>query len=54
MALGSIALWELSLGVYLTVKGFRAAGLRQLGFETDKSVEPASATVAKSELRPAA
>jgi hypothetical protein len=27
-----IALWELSLGVYLVVRGFRAAGLQQLGF----------------------
>ena len=27
-----IALWEFSLGVYLVVKGFRAAGLQQLGF----------------------
>lgn len=27
-----IAVWELSLGVYLVVKGFRAAGLQQLGF----------------------
>jgi hypothetical protein len=29
-----IALWEFSLGVYLVVKGFRAAGLQQLGFES--------------------
>ena len=28
-----IALWEFSLGVYLVVKGFRAAGLQRLGFE---------------------
>ncbi len=27
-----IFVWELSLGVYLVVKGFRAAGLQQLGF----------------------
>jgi hypothetical protein len=27
-----IAAWEFSLGVYLVVKGFRAAGLQQLGF----------------------
>jgi hypothetical protein len=27
-----IAIWEFSLGVYLVVKGFRAAGLQQLGF----------------------
>ena len=27
-----IALWEFSLGAYLVVKGFRAAGLQQLGF----------------------
>ena len=27
-----IALWEFSLGVYLVVKGFRAAGLQKLGF----------------------
>ena len=52
-----IAVWEFSLGVYLVVKGFRAAGLQQLGFETDESVEPASATAAtapKRDLRPAA
>ena len=52
-----IAVWEFSLGAYLVVKGFRAAGLRQLGFETVEStepVEPASTTAPKSELRPAA
>jgi hypothetical protein len=49
-----IALWEFSLGVYLVVKGFRAAGLRKLGFEPVESVEPASTTAPKSELRPAA
>jgi hypothetical protein len=49
-----IALWELSLGVYLVVKGFRAAGLQQLGLESVESVEPASTTAPKSELRPAA
>ena len=49
-----IAIWEFSLGVYLVVKGFRAAGLQKLGFETDESVEPASATAPRSELRPAA
>ncbi len=50
-----IALWEFSLGVYLVVRGFRAVGLQQLGFETDESVEPATAATApKSELRPAA
>ena len=27
-----IAVWEFSLGVYLVVKGFRAAGLQKLGF----------------------
>jgi hypothetical protein len=27
-----IAAWEFSLGVYLVVKGFRTAGLQQLGF----------------------
>lgn len=46
-----IALWEFSLGAYLVVKGFRATGLKQLGFEP---VESASATAPKSELRPAA
>ena len=40
--------WELFLGIYLTFKGFRAAGLRKLGFETGES---APATAAKSELR---
>jgi hypothetical protein len=52
-----IFLWEFSLGVYLVVKGFRPAGLRQLGFEPVESAEPdipASATAPKSELRPAA
>ena len=49
-----IAVWEFSLGVYLVVKGFRAAGLRKLGFEPVESVEPAAATAPKSELRPAA
>ncbi len=46
-----IALWEFSLGVYLVVKGFRASGLQQLGFEP---VESASTTASKNELRPAA
>ena len=49
-----IALWEFSLGVYLVVKGFRPAGLRKLGFESVESVEPATATTPRSELRPAA
>jgi hypothetical protein len=52
-----IALWEFSLGAYLVVKGFRAAGLQQLGFEPVEPaapVEPASATAPRSELRPAA
>ena len=52
-----IAVWEFSLGVYLVVKGFRAAGLQKLGFETDEPVAPdvpASAMAPKSELRPAA
>jgi hypothetical protein len=49
-----IAVWEFSLGAYLVVKGFRPAGLRKLGFVPVESVEPASATAPKSELRPAA
>jgi hypothetical protein len=49
-----IALWEFSLGVYLVVKGFRAAGLRQLGFESVAPVAPTTATTPRSELRPAA
>jgi hypothetical protein len=51
-----IFLWEFSLGVYLVVKGFRPAGLRQLGFEPVESAEPApaTATASSSELRPAA
>ena len=49
-----IAIWEFSLGVYLVVKGFRAAGLQQLGFEPVESAEPAAATAPRSELRPAA
>jgi hypothetical protein len=51
-----IALWELSLGVYLVAKGFRAQGLIKLGFTPDvpapQSV-PGSDTAA-GELRPAA
>ena len=46
-----VAMWEFSLGVYLVVKGFRAAGLQKLGFEPVESVEPASTTTPKSELR---
>ena len=46
-----IAFWELALGIYLTVKGFRTEGLQQLGFEPEVPVSP---TVVKSELRPAA
>jgi hypothetical protein len=52
-----IAIWEFSLGVYLVVKGFRAAGLQQLGFlpaEISEPAEAASATAPASELRPAA
>jgi hypothetical protein len=49
-----IALWEFSLGVYLVVKGFRAAGLQQLGFEPVAPDVPASETAATSELRRAA
>ena len=41
-------IWEAFLGIYLTFKGFRAAGLRKLGFETGES---ATQTAAKSELR---
>ena len=47
-----IAFWELALGIYLTVKGFRAEGLQQLGFEPE--VHAAPVTVARSEVRPAA
>ena len=43
--------WEAFLGIYLTFWGFRAAGLRKLGFETDDS---ASTTSPRSELRSAA
>ena len=49
-----IAVWEFSLGVYLIVKGFRAAGLQKLGFETDEPAESASTTAPERELRPAA
>jgi hypothetical protein len=52
-----IAVWEFSLGVYLVVKGFRADGLRRLGFEsgsgTPEAESPAS-PAPRSELRPAA
>jgi hypothetical protein len=43
--------WEAFLGIYLTFWGFRKAGLRKLGFETDES---ASATSPRSELQSAA
>ncbi len=49
-----IAVWEFSLGVYLVVKGFRAAGLQRLGFEPVAPDVPASATAPGSKLRPAA
>ncbi len=49
-----IALWEFSLGVYLVARGFRAAGLRQLGFDADDHVEPSATASPGSELRPAA
>ena len=49
-----IAFWELALGVYLTVKGFRAEGLRKLGFEPVESDEPTSTSAAERRLRPAA
>jgi hypothetical protein len=41
-------IWEAFLGIYLTFWGFRAAGLRKLGFETGES---ASAASSRSELR---
>ena len=37
-----IAFWELALGIYLTVKGFRTEGLQKLGFEPVESIEPIS------------
>jgi hypothetical protein len=40
--------WELFVGIYLTFKGFRKAGLRKLGFETGES---APTTAAGSDLR---
>jgi hypothetical protein len=54
-----IALWELSLGVYLVVRGFRPAGLQQLGLATDvpgseDAAETAASTARDLELRPAA
>jgi hypothetical protein len=51
-----IALWEFSLGVYLVAKGFRAQGLRKLGFAPDvpASQSVAASDAAASELRPAA
>ena len=48
-----IALWEFSLGVYLTFKGFRTEGLRQLGLAPETEA-PASATAPASERRRAA
>jgi len=49
-----IAIWELALGVYLTVKGFRTEGLRKLGFEPVESEESTSAIAGEGALRPAA
>jgi peptidoglycan/LPS O-acetylase OafA/YrhL len=40
--------WELFLGIYLTFKGFRATGLRKLGFETGES---APTIAVESDLR---
>jgi hypothetical protein len=44
-------IWEAFLGIYLTFKGFRAAGLRKLGFAPGQSV---SETASGSPLRQAA
>jgi len=44
-------IWEAFLGIYLTFKGFRPAGLRKLGFDTG---EPVPASSPKTELRTAA
>jgi hypothetical protein len=44
-------IWELFLGIYLTLKGFRATGLRKLGLAPDESAVAAPPT---TELRPAA
>jgi Na+/H+ antiporter NhaD/arsenite permease-like protein len=53
-----IATWEFSLGIYLVVKGFRAEGLRKLGFapeaETSATEAATTAPAPQSELRPAA
>jgi hypothetical protein len=49
-----IAVWEFSLGAYLVIKGFRAAGLQQLGFEPVEPDVPVATVDAKQELRPAA
>lgn len=48
--LGEIT-WEAFLAIYLTFKGFRAAGLQKLGFAP---VVPASTTTSKNELQQAA
>jgi hypothetical protein len=50
-----IAVWEFSLGVYLTVKGFRPEGLRKLGFQPAESpVQSLSEAAGATDLRPAA
>jgi hypothetical protein len=41
-------IWEAFLGIYLTFKGFRAAGLRKLGFQPGDSV---ATPAPKTELR---
>ena len=46
-----IAVWEFSLGVYLVVKGFRAAGLQKLGFIPAPADESAPGEGAASRRR---
>jgi hypothetical protein len=51
IALAPIFFWELSVGIWMTFKGFNAAALARLGFSTDEggSAEPAPASPALAE-----
>lgn len=49
-----IAVWEFGLGAYLVTKGFRAAGLQQLGFAPEMPAATTASANAPARVRPAA
>jgi hypothetical protein len=50
IALAPIFFWELSVGIWMTFKGFKAAALARLGFSADEGGnEPAPASPALAE-----